>query len=551
MSEIRIGDKIRIINMIGEPDYAGREGTVELIDGAGQLHGTWGSLAIIPEEDEFEVLSNDLDESIFHKTSKDLMKKIDKYMTKTGKGAVLDSEGKRFVRYDTQDKKLGDLIDEYHKLLDKEEKSKLKEANGIVESQDTEDKTCVICGKTYTGYGNNAEPVADGRCCDDCNIEIVIPARLKQIKNTSNTLNESAVDREQEFQQFKKDVAAGNIGGQFGYDWYEDMVTDAYIEACEEYSNVMIEPSIQAGKGGIFMWIDDEACGEVIDFEEECEELYNRACESDTYAEFKDSVSGYISSLVDKGYENMLEDDYDEDDDYEYSWKEDDTASPLWSVYEEACNQLNVSSDASTQFGIGEVFFRSNVDNTILYLVDFEEECNLMDSLIYELSDPYNITAEEEASIIERIKTFIKDHPYFDSEDDLDESFNTTKTKQLKESKERWNIGSNKLISTDSQEYANLVDLAKLLQERSPNGYEYTVEKTYEDFGANMQWYNIICYDKKGDHWQVLNTRDWLDLANGKDIESVYSTVTSNKYFQDRPKTVDEMSTGELFDSLD
>ena len=71
---------------------------------------------------------SDLDESIFHKTSKDLMNKIDKYMAKTGKGAVLDSEGKRFLKYDRDDTKLSDLIDKYHELLDKEEKGKLKEA---------------------------------------------------------------------------------------------------------------------------------------------------------------------------------------------------------------------------------------------------------------------------------------------------------------------------------------------------------------------------------------------------------------------------------------
>lgn len=27
--------------------------------------------------------------------------------------------------------------------------------------------------------GNNAQPVNDGRCCDDCNMNVVIPARLQ------------------------------------------------------------------------------------------------------------------------------------------------------------------------------------------------------------------------------------------------------------------------------------------------------------------------------------------------------------------------------------
>lgn len=54
---VKVGDKIRIIHLSGEDGrYDGREGIVEWIDGIGQLHGTWGGLAIIPEEDEFEIL---------------------------------------------------------------------------------------------------------------------------------------------------------------------------------------------------------------------------------------------------------------------------------------------------------------------------------------------------------------------------------------------------------------------------------------------------------------------------------------------------------------
>ena len=39
-------------------------------------------------------------------------------------------------------------------------------------------KKCSICGKKYVGYGNNAEPFNSGRCCDACNTDYVIPARL-------------------------------------------------------------------------------------------------------------------------------------------------------------------------------------------------------------------------------------------------------------------------------------------------------------------------------------------------------------------------------------
>ena len=33
---------------------------------------------------------------------------------------------------------------------------------------------CVICKKEYYGYGHNAAPVEDGKCCDKCNKCIIV-----------------------------------------------------------------------------------------------------------------------------------------------------------------------------------------------------------------------------------------------------------------------------------------------------------------------------------------------------------------------------------------
>ena len=52
----KIGDKIRILFMEGEPQYEGREGIITSIDSLGQLHGTFGGLAVIPEKDTFEII---------------------------------------------------------------------------------------------------------------------------------------------------------------------------------------------------------------------------------------------------------------------------------------------------------------------------------------------------------------------------------------------------------------------------------------------------------------------------------------------------------------
>ena len=56
--DVKIGDTIKIVCMIGEPDYDGTIGVVDYIDDAGQLHGTWGSLAVIPDLDIFEIIEN-------------------------------------------------------------------------------------------------------------------------------------------------------------------------------------------------------------------------------------------------------------------------------------------------------------------------------------------------------------------------------------------------------------------------------------------------------------------------------------------------------------
>lgn len=41
------------------------------------------------------------------------------------------------------------------------------------------DEICCLCGKRIEGQGNNPYPLKrTGRCCDECNIEKVIPARI-------------------------------------------------------------------------------------------------------------------------------------------------------------------------------------------------------------------------------------------------------------------------------------------------------------------------------------------------------------------------------------
>lgn len=48
---------------------------------------------------------------------------------------------------------------------------------------------CCLCGKEFEGYGNNPSPIEvyyssigeSGRCCDECNSNIVIPIRISEM----------------------------------------------------------------------------------------------------------------------------------------------------------------------------------------------------------------------------------------------------------------------------------------------------------------------------------------------------------------------------------
>lgn len=63
--------------------------------------------------------------------------------------------------------------------LSKEERERFDAEH--IRKRGGETTSCVICGEIIRIYGNNAEPVARGECCNTCNLRIVVPARIKQI----------------------------------------------------------------------------------------------------------------------------------------------------------------------------------------------------------------------------------------------------------------------------------------------------------------------------------------------------------------------------------
>lgn len=127
------------------------------------------------------------DRAVMDETIKHLKENLDNMRDRESfKQAHPDfSKNFNFDKYGKYFDKDGKLVDErgYMTALDNagEQGAAIKEAY--------EKHKCVICGHDFEGYGNNAYPVADGICCDKCNREKVIPARLKQLKQTTNKKN--------------------------------------------------------------------------------------------------------------------------------------------------------------------------------------------------------------------------------------------------------------------------------------------------------------------------------------------------------------------------
>jgi hypothetical protein len=63
----------------------------------------------------------------------------------------------------------------HHALAALEDRSMSEESN----------KQCSICFRRYTEFGHPAEPVKSGRCCNACNDLVVIPARLRAMREAT------------------------------------------------------------------------------------------------------------------------------------------------------------------------------------------------------------------------------------------------------------------------------------------------------------------------------------------------------------------------------
>jgi DNA-directed RNA polymerase subunit RPC12/RpoP len=56
-------------------------------------------------------------------------------------------------------------------------------------------QACCICGKAFTGHGNDPTPVVNdpgARCCDDCNSRVVLPMRLERLRERDKAKREGS-----------------------------------------------------------------------------------------------------------------------------------------------------------------------------------------------------------------------------------------------------------------------------------------------------------------------------------------------------------------------
>lgn len=66
------------------------------------------------------------------------------------------------------------------------------------------EKKCCICGREFNGFGNNANPIREGNCCDYCNTRFVIPTRVFLSKNPGAINNFEIVKSNKELNEMEQ-----------------------------------------------------------------------------------------------------------------------------------------------------------------------------------------------------------------------------------------------------------------------------------------------------------------------------------------------------------
>lgn len=126
--------------------------------------------------------------------------------------------------------------------------------------------------------------------------------------------------RVSKFSKMKKQLNAGEIENLCYDSEYSEYIDSLYGQATDklnsDYSELYIEPSVQAGRGGVFAWY--EADGVTYrthwDYESECEAIEDMIADCKNDKELVDAIARYIDSHLEDA-EPSDDSDHDDDDD--------------------------------------------------------------------------------------------------------------------------------------------------------------------------------------------------------------------------------------------
>lgn len=96
------------------------------------------------------------------------------------------------------------------------------------------EKKCCICERKLNGYGNNAYPIKEGMCCDNCNIKFVVPARMF-LNRINNPISFEVSKSLKEYANLKSKLESRNFEKIEDYEdvqIYNNVETDEKVVLC-------------------------------------------------------------------------------------------------------------------------------------------------------------------------------------------------------------------------------------------------------------------------------------------------------------------------------
>lgn len=141
--------------------------------------------------------------------------------------------------------------------------------------------------------------------------------KIKEESMAEATLHEN--NDNSQFMKVKNWVEENEVNGSnLCYDGpYTDYIDGIYNDALDAANqqcstNVWIEPSIQAGSGGVFMYDDEHNRHTSWDFELECEGILEYLVESESEEEFRNQLTGFFIDKI-QALEDEEDDEYDDE----------------------------------------------------------------------------------------------------------------------------------------------------------------------------------------------------------------------------------------------